>query len=385
MKYEVTQTIECVHDQCTGCRVCEQVCPRKCIHIKSDNDGFLYPEIEKGKCVSCGKCLKACHLTKPAFTNVDIGVYGYSKRENLRREGSSGGAFSAIVECAARNSRNLWVFGSVFDEENTAVYQKGFQYPEYKKLCKSKYVFSDPRTTFSEVKDKLEKQYNVIYCGTPCQIGALKSYLQSDYTNLLTIDFICHGVPSEKFMQQHISYICKGKRGLVEFRSKALGWGLHKYCLKINDENGKVLYFKKAGKDFFFMHFLQSDCLRRGCYSCSYSGVNVSDLTLGDFWEITRFDPKFDDGKGISVVFANSEKGIEMLEVLSDEMELKQLPENYHRSHCGCNPEALSKREAFLGDLRKNGIAYMEKKFVFLRPWSVMKKIAHTFGIYKKI
>ncbi|MFT3952392.1 MAG: polysaccharide pyruvyl transferase family protein [Oscillospiraceae bacterium] len=369
------RTIESVHDLCTGCRVCETVCPKQCITMQTDADGFVYPVIDPQTCIQCGICLKKCHVSKnyPKLS-ADNGCFGYAKKEVLRMEGSSGGAFSALVEVVSKEcSVNFRIYGSSYDVENQSVHQQGFTFPDYKPLCKSKYVFSDPENTFLEAKKNLEDGATVLYCGTPCQISALYQSVGT-HENLITADFICHGVPSQQFMQAHVSYITGMKQPqTVEFRSKAMGWGLHKYCLKVQKNDG-MIYLKKAGCDFFFTHFLRSDCLRLGCYHCCYSNAHQSDITLGDFWEASRYVPAENTEKGLSVVFANSQKGFELLRALHDTMELRDIPFGYHKSHCGCSTKQIAARSAFLRKLRETGIENMEKQFKHQRVVTLLKK-----------
>ena len=372
---EKANNITKIGNSCTGCGVCSKVCPFDCITLIENKEGFIYPSINSTLCRNCGICIKNCHVVGNKSNNGDAGFYGYAKNENLRREGSSGGAFSAIVETVAKYYSNLWIFGSIFDSKNVSVHQAGFQYPNYKELCQSKYVFSNACNTFDEVKKLLEQGAFVIYCGTPCQIGALKAYLKIDYEKLLLLDFICHGVPSEKFMREHVKYISKGRAiDSLEFRSKAMGWGLHKYCLKATDSNGKVIYLQKAGKDFFFSHFLKNDCLRMSCYQCRYSRRHVSDITLGDFWEVSKYDSKMNDERGVSVLFTNNQKGIEFAKLLDCEMMIKKLPCEYHRSHCGTSSEMLQSRASFYNKMNQYGISSLEKRFKSERPIIIIKK-----------
>lgn len=370
------KNIDKFKDTCTGCEVCVSVCPKKCISMEADDDGFLYPHINQKDCISCARCVKSCHLSKNIKSEGDeTGIYGWALEQNLRREGSSGGAFSAIAEAIAKNKKSyLWVFGSVTNLDKWEIHQKGFLYPDYKALCQSKYVFSNPENTFLEVKEKLAAGFNVVYCGTPCQIGALNQYMIESPDELLTVDFICHGVPSQKFFFEHLNFITRGNKvNNVEFRSKVMGWGLHKYCLLIDYVDGNK-YIQKAGKDFFFTHFLQGDCLRLGCYQCQYSYSHRSDLTLGDFWEIEKYRPELNDGKGISVVFANTEKGMKALDLLKNEMEWYPIPESYKRSRCGCNPNKLVERTDFLNTYKTVGLEKMEKSFAKTRYLRLIKK-----------
>ena len=370
-------TVEELRDVCTGCRVCESVCPKKCIVFNKDTDGFIHPVIDREKCISCGLCANKCHVNgKLTQLNADsVAFYGYALDEDIHRKGSSGGAFGAIVSLE-QSKENTWVYGSVYDSSDCSVHQQGFLANNIDRLYQSKYCFSDPRHTFAEVKTKLLNGERVIYCGTPCQIGALKSYLGDTYDNLLTIDFICHGVPSEDFLKKHIDFITNKAEGAqVEFRSKAHGWGLKKHCLKVTSKEQELLYLNKAGKDFYFTHFLNNDCLRLSCYHCRYSYRHASDLTFGDFWEVYRIDPTFDDKKGLSVIFANNKRGEALLQELVAVMELKKCPDGYTRGHCGCSANMIPQRNITLAHMRKVDFVTQERKFIYSRPFRLVLKM----------
>lgn len=374
-------TIETVRDACTGCRVCEKICPVHCIQMEEDQDGFIYPVIQPDKCISCGMCLKKCHLTKELSPSpqIETGGYGNAKEDQWRREGSSGGAFSALVEFVATqiSDKPFYVYGSIFDAVEQTIHQQGYKYPHYKPLCQSKYVFSDPRNTFVETKEHLDLGEMVIYCGTPCQIGALRQYVGCrTLGQLITVDFICHGVPSVSFLERHLHYITKGKPASnVEFRSKAMGWKTH--CLKVTKKDG--IYLRKAGRDFYFAHFTMNDSLRSACYDCHYSRAHVSDLTLGDFWEKSQYTLEESDDKGVSVVFANTEIGKLMLQGMNATMTLTALPKGYRRSKCGGNQKQHEQQKVFLKQLREHGIEHMERKFIIEKPLRVIKRIRKKF------
>lgn len=369
-------TIKELHEECTGCRVCEKLCPKDCITFEREADGFLYPHIDETVCIKCSKCVRVCHLRKDCKVNYDEGFYGYSKQSDIRRKGSSGGAFSEIASAWNEEHENLKVFGSIYDSYDCTVHQQGFTYPDIEPLYQSKYAFSDTKNTFNELKEHLEGGGAAVYCGTPCQIGALKAFLDNkEYENLLTIDFICHGVPSEEFMKKHLEYIADGRAiKNVEFRSKAHGWGIHKHCLKITYSDNKT-YVAKAGRDYFFTHFLKSDCLRNGCYHCHYSFRHSGDFTMGDFWEINRYRKDLNDGKGMSVIFTNTQKSKKLVSKIKNHMILYPIPKGYQRSRSGTNPKFCNNRKIFFNQLENTDIYRLEEKFKKERPLEIFKKL----------
>jgi len=368
------RTVRAVGEMCSGCGACLLACPMKCLTMQENEEGFLYPQIDKNTCIECGKCLRTCPAAAaPAEgEKKEQGFYGYAHDEEIRSKGSSGGAFGAI----ASHMKGAVVYGSVFDSGDLSVYQKGFPAEECSPLYQSKYVFSDPGNTFSEVRDRLENGETVVYCGTPCQIAGLRAALGKEYERLLTIDFICHGVPSPRFLRGHLHTVAGGRKiESVQFRSKVQGWGLHKYYMNILFADGSR-YIRKAGLDFYFAHFLKGDCLRRNCYRCLYSRRHVSDITLGDFWEVNKYCPALDDGRGISVLLPNSQRGRELAEELKKEsMYLEKLPEQYRRSRCGSDRKLLLQRENFMKDLCTEKIDRLERRYCLGRPLRVIGKM----------
>ena len=195
---------------------------------------------------------------------------------------------------------------------------------EREKIQSSKYVQSDPNDSYSKVKQRLAEGKKVLYTGTPCQIAGLYAFLGGDKPNLYTVDLICHGVPSPKFLKKYIEYQNKQTDGRViyfNFRSKdKRGWGTQ-YLLKTKTKTKtKTLSLDRYGK-----HFMDGDCYRESCYQCAYANTSrVGDITVGDFWGIAKSHPEFNSPKGVSSVFVNTEKGQELFEKMKPFAEIEQ-------------------------------------------------------------
>ena len=191
----------------------------------------------------------------------------------------------------------------------------------------SKYIFSDTKETFVDVKNELLKDKKVIYIGTPCQIAGLKSFLKKDFDNLYTIDFICHGVPSQKLFLKYIKYLEEKIRQSIiyyDFRNKEKKvWG--NFCAKILTNNNKNVYIN-ANSDPYYYNFLKGNTYRESCYDCKFAKKErVSDITLGDFWGIELIDSNFYDDNGVSAVLINSEKGRKLFLELVNDIEFKEV------------------------------------------------------------
>lgn len=308
--------------ECTGCEACVAICPCKAIQMKEDKFGFLSPTIVEEKCIHCNLCEKVCPVLKPIINSLDICSYGFKNSdEAIREKSSSGGLFSALayktivdggcaVGCAldknCRNCRHI-----VIDRLD-----------ELEKLRGSKYFQSQIKDVYIQIKAILETGKRVLFSGTPCQVAGLKSYLNKEYDNLLTVDFICHGVASPMVWEKYVDYEenrKKSKISSVSFRDKTTGW--HGFSLKIVFDNG-ICNVIPCSASIYMQGFLQDLFLRNSCYRCHFKQSNYySDITMADFWGIDEIKTELDDNKGVSLAVVHSDKGIsELQEFREDEL-----------------------------------------------------------------
>lgn len=287
---------------CTGCRTCEQLCPKQCISMKSNGEGFLVAEVDESVCVNCGLCRKRCPQNNIPEKHSPIEVLAARYKDNDKlRNSASGGAFAAMAQYVL--SQGGTVFGAAYQVDwsvgHIAVYDEKNLY----KLQGSKYVQSDTLHTYSEVRALLDEGKKVLFSGTSCQIGGLRAFLRKDYDNLLTVDLICHGVASPLLFRKYIEWLgqkVKGKILFYNFRDKTGGWGLG-YKTKTKTKT------KPSNLDPYYYHFLKGDTYRECCYRCNYcSQARVGDITIGDYWGIEQAHPSFYSTKGVSVVLLNN-------------------------------------------------------------------------------
>ena len=230
--------IDKIGDQCTGCEACANICPKDCISMVENAEGFLFPKIDSGKCVGCELCEKACPVLSPIpihKTQEDVKVYALiHKDEDVRSHSSSGGAFSAIADFVLEQGGV--VFGAAFDE-NFEVHHICVDKPEdLYKLRGSKYVQSRIGDAYRQAKEKLQQGRLVFFTGTACQTSGLLGFLGRDYENLITQDLICHGVPSPLAWRKYIQLNRRWAKSEVEhifFRDKIFGW--HNWHVSIDD------------------------------------------------------------------------------------------------------------------------------------------------------
>lgn len=331
--------------KCCGCGACVQRCPKQCITMYEDGEGFLYPTVDAMCCVDCGLCEKVCPVIngeKPERHPLEI-LAAKSADGGIRKESSSGGIFTLLAERTIRNGGV--VFGARFDEKWEVVHSYTETIDGLAVFRGSKYLQSRIGESFQEVERFLKQGREVLYSGTPCQVAGLQKFLRKEYDNLLLVDFVCHGVPSpgvfrqylkeeiEKFARQDENSVLlssakhafserhglrKGRTVSIEalsFRDKRLGWKKFSFALSLSKataggEKNTVLLSTPFQENAFMNAFLSNIILRPSCYACpAKGGRSGSDITLGDFWGIENVMPDFDDDRGVSLLMVHSQKG----------------------------------------------------------------------------
>lgn len=324
---------------CCGCGACEQICPKKCIVLSEDQEGFLYPNVDNDICIDCGLCEKACPVINKGVEREPLHVYGaMNKNEKIRLKSSSGGIFTILAEQTIADGGV--VFGARFNEKWEVQHNYTETVEGIEALRVSKYVQSRIGNSYKEVEQFLKSSRKVLFVGTPCQVAGLKCFLRKDYENLLLVDFICHGVPSPKVWRMYLDELIRTKCGggentvslslneisNISFRDKSNGW--KKFGFRIwsksalgADENSVlesgitlneeyIAHSEPFNENIYMRGFLKNLTLRPSCYRCSAKlGKSGSDITIADFWSIQLVAPEFDDDKGAGLVLINTLKG----------------------------------------------------------------------------
>ena len=300
---------------CSGCHACFSVCAKSAILMEENYEGFLYPVIDKEKCVECGLCEKVCPSIEPLKKENENtkSFAAINKNEKIRLDSSSGGIFSAIAEKVI--DEGGIVFGAKFAEDFSVVHGWAETKEDIAEFRGSKYLQSVIGNSYKDCKNFLLTDRKVLFSGTPCQIQGLKKYLGKEYDNLITVDFICHGVPSPSLWKKYIEYREKksaSRTVKTAFRRKNDGW--KQFSVSFTFANDTE-YCASLKKDSYIQIFLKDIALRDSCYECSCRGITrPSDITLADFWGIQYVLPEMDDDKGTSFVVCNSKKGLELFE-----------------------------------------------------------------------
>lgn len=341
------------------------ICSKGAIAFKEDESGFLYPYINEKLCINCGMCQKVCGFKneeKPEYTPKKV-YAAYNKNPQLNKTGSSGGIFFQLA--ADILSKGGVVYGAAFDDGFVVCHKRVDDKNNIKILQGSKYVQSRLEDTFKLVKNDLDNKIKVLFSGTGCQIDGLKRYLGRPYDNLITIDIICRGVPSAKMFEDYKSFL-KSKYGgnitSVNFRRKKLKGEIQD--IEVIFDNGKV-YNEYPDFDVFRSFYGKKLSLRPSCYECKYACSQRSgDITIGDFWGIEKTLPQFKSPYGTSLLLANTQKGKDILESISEDIELTESTlENALQpslTKCADKPENY---DEFTSDYIKYGFNYLCKKY----------------------
>ncbi len=350
---------------CTGCTACMNICPKNAITMVKDSEGFKHPVINKEKCIDCGLCKKTCPVfsTKlnPAINKCYV---GYSLEENSKKDSSSGGIFSLIANIILDN--NGIVIGAAFNEKNKLIHIAVDKKADLKKLRGSKYLQSELNDLFKYIKNNI-KEKKILFAGTPCQVAGLKSFLKTDYENLICVDLFCHGVPSPKLFSKYINELEeKNNDELIDynFRDKVTGWDTYSNTAIFKNKSITEL----RTKNDYMKLFLSDIALRESCYNCNFKiGNKYSDITLGDFWGIKNYYPKMYSKDGVSAIIINSEKGLEMFEKIKNNLKYEEckldeiISGNQSLKNSSKKPK---KRTAFFKELKVTSIESLSKKYV---------------------
>ena len=298
--------------ECCGCGACAQRCPRQCIQMQSDKEGFAYPVIDTKQCSDCGLCNKVCPVINQQPTQQPVATYAATNcNQAVREESSSGGIFTQLAVETINNSGV--VFGAAFNEKWQVVHTYTGEESGIKQFRGSKYVQSRIGDSYSVAERFLKEGKEVLFSGTPCQIAGLKRFLRKEYKNLKTVDFVCHGVPSPLVWEKYLDEVCRANDiatiSDIQFRNKTEGWKKFSLQITYTGNDGKEKKFREPLNENLYMKcFLGDLCLRPSCYSCpARSGKSGSDITIADLWGAQTICPEIDDDRGLSLVLVRKE------------------------------------------------------------------------------
>ncbi len=374
-------------EQCCGCTACYSVCTNKAISMESDYKGFLYPSIDENKCSGCGLCVKVCNFEgfKNNIPKENIDCYA-AKHTNGKevKTSRSGGFFIALAEYALANQGV--VFGAEFQDVKTVIHKSETTKQGIDRFKGSKYVQSDMRDCFNECIQCLKDDKLVLFSGTACQIDGLISLLKTkkiSMEKLITVDIVCHGVPSPKIWNDYVSQLEKknnsGEIVDVNFRNKALfGWREHKESYIFS--NGETVV-SEAFTKVFYLHIM----FREACYNCSYTTPHRNaDITIADYWGIENNATEFDDNLGVNLVLVHSDKGRRVFEQIKSNINYRQTNlENSMQPNLKKPSHKGERYDAFWEDyLKLSNDKFMKKYFFGNKLRTLAKKaIKYCFSL----
>lgn len=364
-------------EHCCGCGACANACPVNAIKMEYSSTGFLIPIIDNKMCIQCGKCEKVCpSLNVKKEKALKPRLYSFCADDAIRKESSSGGVFSLLAEYVLK--KNGYVCGAAFDSDFQLEHRIISSLEDLAPIRSSKYLQSNTKNTYKQIECLLKNKKYVLFSGTPCQVAGLYTYLGKDYEELITVDVLCHGTPSQKYFDRYLKDISQGKKvKSVNFRDKKMGWNCDNIVIKFANDTEYI--GRRSGKnpDAYINAFKGDMMSRKVCYDCQYAVFpRQGDFTIGDLWNSDRLDPKSNDGKGTSFVFLNSEKGERVFEIIKQSA--KYVKEIIVEDYSRIPNRVYAKRKEHSG--RRRFINLMKRKS-FLEAYYYVKNEIYDIGM----
>lgn len=345
------------YSKCSNCTACVNICPKDAISVVK-NRTFYELSVNSELCVNCGKCKDICPVNNPHDVQKIYSAFGgYSRDPEIVKNSSSGGAFSTLADYILRCGGI--VYGAAYENNFREVCITSTKAVSIDDLRRSKYVESYVGYSFREIKKELEQGKQILFCGAPCQVAGLKRYLNKEYTNLLTCDFSCGGMPSHKFYDKYINKIEEKLQSPVtnvNFRPKIFGW--RQYAIEITGQNGKKYKNFDLSDPYFYSFLYNRNSMREYCYSCDFSDNHYSDIILADFWLSGTVSHIPDNNTGISLILTNSEKGEKFITTALKNFSLTILDTDaasYNLVKKIATKERMDKRQKFISVFENEG------------------------------
>ena len=315
---------------CCGCWACENACPKSCISMVEDHEGFRYPHVDKNVCIDCGLCEKVCPIinVEADSPKPQRAYLLQHKDENILAESTSGGAFTSIATYVIEQGGV--VFGAAYNEVFEVVHTYTDNVDGLKMFRNSKYVQSYMGAAYRDVQRFLKQGRMVCFSGTPCQLEGLLRFLRRPYDNLLTVDLVCHAITSPKVFSMYVDQKKKETKGEIEnimFRDKK-PYG-YKYSTMSVYSGGKQVYREGVETDVMLRSFFTHINVRPSCYDCKFKKrYRMTDLTIWDCFDVYKFSKELDNDKGVTRILAHNDKGNLLMNALKDKAIIVEIDAN---------------------------------------------------------
>lgn len=381
-------------EHCTGCNVCIDACPVDAIGLRTNNDGFWYPQIDPAKCIKCNICEKSCpvlDLSKlKEHDHIEPICYAAIHKDvEIRFDSTSGGVFSALAE--EMYNRSGYVGGAIYTSEFAVRHFISNNKADLDKLRQSKYSQSQTIGIFRKIKQLLDDENEVLICGTPCQMSGLRTYLNKDYPNLIIVDFICKSITSPLFFKLYLNhYEQKYKSKIVRFKFKDKGLGWRSLVKRLDFANGKTEYSRIQDGDLYSKAYHSNLVSRPSCYNCQFKGYpRYADITIADFWGVEHYHTELDDNAGTSAIIINTEKGVKYFEAIRAKLSLQPTRLSNIQKHNPALTDTQStpdrSRDAFFNELNETNFEHLINQYTSHQKKSFREKSSHILRFIRMI
>lgn len=382
---------------CSGCTACMSICPKQCISMQEDEEGFLYPIVDTERCIQCSRCIKVCPYTNSQFTNkpeeeeLALCYAAYYKNEGIRYKSSSGGMFRAFADQII--TANGIVFGAAFDENFLVQHTCSETLEGLTAFMGSKYLQSRMGNSFSLVKQYLDQGRKVLFTGCGCQIAGLKRFLNGKDENLTCIDLICHGIHSPKIWHEYLHSLFPNEEvKSVNFRNKITGQDNSSVTIEFN----KSFFCEKKKNFLYFKTWRDGLFIRPSCEICPFKRDNrISDITIADCWGFQKIAPEMYDDKGLSSIIIHTTKGKNLFDTVASQLIYKEINiadiKLYNSNYISSHPFNHRKRTAFWKDYNSHKMniiklfdKHLKESWIHKYTQSINIKIRRCLALLKK-
>lgn len=360
----------CDSEKCTGCGLCKSSCPRNAIQMADkETTGHFYAVIDSEKCVDCGLCSKLCPaMGEEEFREPQVVYAAWRKNASQQKGSSSGGVAAALYETAISNG--YYIVGTYIADDFVTKMKVSNEPCDIEAFKSSKYVQADPNDVYEKIAKLIRQREKVLFIGTPCQCAAARKIRNSN-EYLITVDFICHGVPSQKILSDYLKWIQEKKHKEITEISFRTPYGVE-MTLKAKNQ---IIWKRKINEDYYLNAFNNGLLHNEACYECRYAQEKrASDLTVGDFWGIGKKEPFAHPGRKVSVVTVNTQKGVELLNKCDSLMMVERSYEEATKGNTQLRHPSFrhEKRELFWQVYRDVGI---EQAFIH----TIYQEVSRTY------